>query len=194
MTAQVIEIGINPIREPQAWSVYTIGGLVSPGTIPRGGIQGFSRKTGWDTKTPKGGSAPTLTRTTAPPCKGIITCQLVTADDLDAWEQFIGDLQVPPAKADAPAWDIFHPSFVAIRLKSVVVEEIFPVEHMGMGMYHGKIAFIEWAAPSKANIVATPSKSTPDNTNNVPGAPPDPVGDAMEKRILDLLNKAQGLP
>ncbi len=193
MAAVVLQFA-NPITQPQSWSVYTIGGIISPGTIPRGGIQGFERETGWDTKIPKGGSAPTLTRTTAPPCKGIITSQLVTSDDVDAWENFISALQVPPAKADAPAWDIFHPSFVAIKLRSVVVHKIFPIEHMGLGMYHGKIAFIEWAPPSKANIVNTPSKAKPDNPSTVPGAPPDPVGDAMEQRLLQLLQKAQGLP
>jgi len=185
----------NPITNPNGWSTYSIAGLDAPGTIPRGGIRGFERPTGWDKKIPKGGSSATLTRVTAPPAEGAITSQLMTADDLDAWESFIAQLQTPPAKADAPAFAISHPALAQLKITSVVVHKIHPVQHVGKGMYLGTIEYIEWRPPEKKNIVSTPSKAAPNPTpNELPGIPPNPVIDALKQQLINEVRKAQGLP
>ncbi len=183
----------NPLVDPASWSKYTIGGVRSPGTIPKSGMSGFVRETGWDKKVPKGAAAPTLTRTTAPPCEGSITNQLITKDELDAWPLFIAVLLTPPAKGAAGAFAIYHPSFADIKLSSVVVAKIHPIVHLGRGMYHGTIEFIEWVQPVAKNIVTTPTKAAPNGANTLPGAPPDPVGDALEAKLLEQLKRAQGL-
>jgi hypothetical protein len=156
---------------PNSWMTYMFGGVMSPGTIPVGGIKGFRRETGWDIKKGKGTRGATLTLKDMPPCEGSILSQLFTEQDIGYWDDFVAAiLSIPVTQQQADGIAIYHPSFVAIQLTAVVVKHFLPIEYMGKGMYHAGVELIEWHQPPPVSIVKTVSAVKPD----LPGgdAPP----------------------
>jgi hypothetical protein len=185
--------GFNPIENPEASHVFYISGISSPGCIPVDGIHGFERETGWDIKQGKGTQGATLTLKTMPPTKGSIALQFWLPEHFDLWSSFVRLLKYSPAKKTkdaADAVDIWHPSFVDINLTQVVTEKVSPWRHVGKGLYIVTVDFIEWQNPPPVSIVSTTNAARPDSKGDTPGSPPDPVGDAQQKLIGQLLDQA----
>jgi hypothetical protein len=157
-----------------AWNFFTLSGVSSPGTIPRGGIKGFKRETGWDIKKGKGTQGATLTLKDKPPCEGSITVQLLTAQDFTDWDNFVqAVLSIPEQNQQASGLAIYHPSFSSIGLTTVVVKHYTGPEEQKAGLYFATIAFIEWAQPPAQSIVATVATTAPDQDDNTAaGVPP----------------------
>jgi hypothetical protein len=175
-----------------AWNYFTLSGVPSPGTIVRGGVKGFKRRTGWDIKTGKGTKGATLTLKDQPPCKGSITIQLLTAADLAAWDSFVAAvLSVPTADQQTDGLSIFYPAFSSIGLTAVVIEEYDPPEYV-QGKLLATITMIEWSPPPNTSIVVTPSAVGPDQDagSNQP-APQDPRIAARLAQIAALTGTAQ---
>jgi hypothetical protein len=146
----------SPISHAGRWHTMMIGGLTTPGTIPRGGIRGFKRETGWDKKLGKGTQGATLTLKTMPPVEGEVTLQLFTDQDFADWDQFVSDvLSIQPAKQSAKGLPIYYPGFSSIALTTVVIKDYTGPEHQGKGMYHVKIQLLEWQQPPPKSIVST---------------------------------------
>ena len=178
--------------QQNAWMFFTLSGLASPGTIPRGGIKGFKRETGWDIKKGKGTAGATLTLKDKPPCEGTITVQLLTAQDFTDWDNFVSQvLAIPEQNQQANGLSIFHPSFSSIGLTTVVVKHFSPPEEQRPGLYYASIEFIEWSAPPAQSIVATVSTTAPEQDNTAAGVPPqnDPLIYAQQFTVA-LLQQA----
>ncbi len=190
---------LSPVTVPwdanaaaNAWMFYTLSGLKSPGTIPRGGIKGFKRETGWDIKKGKGTAGATLTLKDKPPCEGTITVQLLTAQDFTDWDNFVSQvLTIPEQNQQANGLSIFHPSFSSIGLTTVVVKHFSPPEEQRPGLYYASIEFIEWSAPPAQSIVATVSTTAPEQDDTAAGVPPqrDPLIYAQQFTVA-LLQQA----
>jgi hypothetical protein len=175
------------------WTFFFLGGMPSPGSIPRGGIKDFKRPTGWDIKSGKGTSGATLTLKDQPPCKGSITLQIIgpggfyalgqPTTDFSAWDTFVaGVLATPVTTQQAQGLAVYHPAFAAIGLTVVVVEHYTPLEHVGKGLYQTTIQLIEWSPPPAVSIVSTVSSEKPETET---GAPPaqDPRITALQAQI-----------
>jgi hypothetical protein len=182
---------INPITQANDWMYAMLGGVPTPGTIPRNGIKGFKRETGWDKKKGKGTQGATLTLTSQPPCEGSITLQLFTKDDFDNWDVFVlSILSIPAAKQKAQGLSVYHPQFASLGLIAVVVKSYTGPEHQGKGLYTATIELIEWNQPPPVSIVSTPPKVAPDKPDsNSTVTPPDPEIAALQQQIA-LLNQA----
>ena len=148
------------------WLFFKLGGLYSPGTIPRGGIKGFRRQTGWDKKAGKGTKGATLTLKDQPPCEGSIIMQLIgpggyyanglASQDFANWDEFVvGVLSIPAQQQQAQGLSLFYPQFLSIDLTTVVVADYTGPEHMGRGLYHAEVKLIEWQPPPDVSIVST---------------------------------------
>lgn len=145
------------------WLSYMLGGVMAPGSIPRGGLKGFRRQTGFDKKAGKGTQGATLTLKTRPPCEGTITSQLFTAADFTAWDAFVAAvLTIDEGAQQADGLAIYYPAFSSIGLTVVVVEDWTPPEHMGEGLYHVTVKLCEWSQPPAASIVSTVASTSPD--------------------------------
>ena len=184
---------LNPIDNANLWMYFQLRGVPSPGTIPRGGIKGFKRETGWDKKKGKGTQGATLTLTTVPPVEGSITLQLFTPADFENWDTFVKNvLSISPAKQQAQGLTIYHPQFASIGLTNVVIANYTGPEHIGKGLYHVSIDFIEWQAPPAKSVVATVGQTFPDFPDtDVP--PQNPEITALQQQIA-LLNHANQAP
>lgn len=183
---------VDPIKNASQWHTFKLKGKTSPGTIPRGGVKGFQRKTGWDVKKGKGTEGATLTLTTREPVKGSFTLQLFTTQDFANWDAFASEvLAIDPALQQAQGLSIYYPAFGAIALTNVVVESYTSPEHMGKGMYHVEIHLIEWASPPPANITSTPSTTAPDEAEDGTKPQVDPRVAARLKRVELLTQSAK---
>ena len=159
---------LDPRTNSVLWSYIVLNGIPSPGSIPRGGVRGFKRKTGWDKKKGKGQKGATLTLTTAPPVDGEIAFQLVAgfdaqgrpSTDFEDWDTFVkGALAIVPEKQAAQGLPISYPGFASIGLVAVVVEDYSAPEHVGKGLYIATIKLCEWQKPPPVSIVSTVAKT-----------------------------------
>lgn len=186
----------NPIQHYDVWTYILIaGGVRSPGVIAVDGIRGFSRKTGWDIQKGKGVQGAYLKLTTLPPGEGSIEFLAWEPEQFDDWGTFIPLLKYDPAKNrkdSANAIDIYHPSLGDVNIDKVVVSDITPFYHKGKGLYSRTVSFIEWKQPPAQDIVKSVS-STGDKGPKA-GAPPDPVGNALEAETGRLLTENAATP
>jgi hypothetical protein len=182
------------VLDVNLWTYFLLRGSPSPGSIPRGGIRGFPRETGWDVKKGKGTKGATLTLKDQPPCEGSITLQLIgpggfyatgqPSTDFAQWDTFVSNvLAISPEQQKAEGLAIFHPAFAAIGLTSVVVKHYTPLEHQGRGLYTATIQMIEWTAPPSVSIVSTVSSNAPDNATPDAVTPQDPRITALQAQI-----------
>jgi hypothetical protein len=168
-----------------SWMYFTLSGVKSPGTIPRGGVKGFRRETGWDEKAGKGTQGATLTLKTKPPVKGSITIQLITPQDFTDWDNFVlAVLSIPVTNQQADGLSIFYPQFSSIGLTTVVIAHYTGPEEVKPGLYYVTIEMIEWSPPPATSIVATVAATAPeqDNTQNAP-PPQDPRITQLQAQI-----------
>ncbi len=172
---------LNPIQFHSDWNYFKIAGVRSPGAIPRNGIHGLDRVTGWDKKKGKGTAGATLTLTDFPPAEGSISLQLWEPFHFPAWHAFRALLRYTPGKKPgsataADALDIYHPSLAGVGIVSVVTHKVSPERHMGNGLYIVQIDLIEWRNPPAVSVVATTALSKTDGGKS-PGKPPNPFAD-----------------
>ena len=169
---------------PNAWIRAQLGGMATPGTIPVGGLRGFRRKTGWDVKAGKGTQGATLTLKTVPPVKGIVTLQLITAQDfadLDAFVEQVLSISPLAQAADGLTW--YYPGHAPIGLTQVVVEEYSGIEYQGHGMHHFHFELLEWSPPPPASIVKTVETTAQETEGYVLVRPEDPTVAALKRQI-----------
>jgi len=181
---------VDPITQPQAWDVVLIAQQTSPGLARVGE---FKRVHEFDVKKGKGTLGATTTFVGKPPAKGSIVFRLFYASHFVAWEQFRPLLKYDPTKQNIQAVDIYHPSLADIDVNSVVCESISNIVHVGNGEYNVTVEFLEYFPPPKASAVGTPTGSQANAGTppiNKPGTPADPVADAQQKEIGDLLKQA----
>jgi hypothetical protein len=172
---------------------FTLGGVNSPGTIALGGVKGFKRQTGWDTKRGKGTLGATLTLTSVPPVKGSITLNLISDEDFANYDAFVSQvLSISPTQQQAEGLTLYYPAFASIGLTQVVVESYSsPEEQGGKRKYQVVIEFIEWQPPPATSVVSTPTQTAPNKPQPGP-TPQDPRVAALQAQIaaLSQANKA----
>jgi hypothetical protein len=171
---------ISPISNSVASMFFRLGGFPSPGTIPKGGLKGFKRESGWHIKDGKGSQGATLTLVRIPPIKGTITVQLFTDIDFTDWDDFVANvLSIAPTKQQAEGLTYFYSLHASLGLTQVVVAHYTAPEHQGKGMYHASIELIEWQPPPPASVVSTVASLNPNNEPFGPPKPPDPRQEAI---------------
>lgn len=194
MTATVTDVNL--------WTYFTLSGVPSPGSIPKGGVRGFKRQTGWDIKRGKGTKGATLTLKDRPPCEGTITLQLVgpgglnadgsPSSDFQLWDLFVAAvLSFPAEKQAAKGLSIFYPQFASIDLTDVVVKHFTGPEHVGKGLYTVQIELIEWTPPPAVSIVSTVAATAPDNATPDQVPKQDPRIAALQAQIAAAQQAAQ---
>lgn len=178
---------LNPILYPEEWDKIWIGQVRSPGVCE---VKGFNRSYKWDSKDGKGSQGATSTYTGRPAATGTVKFQLWEESHFDEWQSFQNLLEFDPTKKTVAAITLYHPTPSNNNIHAVVTEDIGDLTHVGEGLYEITVAFREYAPPPKKNASSTPkgAKATPGGTT--PGAPPDPVADAQQKQIADLLAQA----
>ncbi len=178
---------LDPINNPQDWDVIYVAQTPSPGVCKLGE---WKRAFEWDVKKGKGTLGATVTFVGRPPAKGSITFYLWLPEHFSDWKTFRDLLKFDPTKQTVQAIDMFHPSLGDIGIHSVVTESIGNIVHEGQQLYSITVEFLEYFAPPKAAAVGTPTGSTSTTATGAPGSPPDPVADAQQKEIGQLLAKA----
>jgi hypothetical protein len=175
---------LNPIENPEAWDVITIGGTESPGICT---LSGFTRNAEFDVKKGKGSLGATVTFVQRPPIEGSIKFQLWEPAHFEEWATFRKLLKYDPTKKAITALDIFHPALAEIDLKSVVCKSIGATSHDGKQLYSVTCEFLEYAPPPKKSAVGSPAGSKSNGTGaSGSGTPPDPILDAQQKEIARL--------
>lgn len=150
-----------------SWLYARISGIPTPGTIPKGGMRGFRRETGWEEKKGKGSQGATLTKVSAPPVKGTVTLQLYVPQDFSDWDAFVASvLTVDQGEQAAAGLQWYYPGHNSIGLVSVVIASYTGPELVGAGIYHATIDVIEWAQPPAQSIVSTVATTLPDQGNS----------------------------
>jgi hypothetical protein len=188
---------VDPIANPEWWDVITIGDTVSPGLCEVGE---FTRRHEWDTKKGKGTFGSTITFTGRPPAKGSIKFFLWDNGTLgsgrnhfEEWDAFLPLLKYDPTKQSVQAVQIFHPSLDAIDVHQAVTESIGNVVNeggLGSGLYSITVEFLEFFPPPPVSAVSTPTRADTSTNPDTPGDPPDPVADAQQAEIANLLAQA----
>lgn len=190
--------------EVNDWLYFMLKGVISPGTIARGGVRGFKRQTGWDEQRGKGTQGATLILKSAPPVKGSFTMQLIgpggfyatgkPSTDFADWDYFVANvLSISPAQQKAEGLALYYPGLASIGLTTVVVEDYSPIQHIGKNLYQVEVSLIEWQQPPKASIVSQPSQTAPDIPEKDAPAPVDPRIAALEQQIA-LANQGNQNP
>lgn len=181
---------LNPIENPEAWDVITIGGTESPGICT---LSGFKRGSEFDVKKGKGSLGATVTFVQRPPIEGSIKFSLWEPAHFDAWTSFRALLKYDPTKKKISALDIFHPALAEIELKSVVCTSIGATEHEGKQLYSITCEFLEYSPPPKKSAVGTPAGSKSNGGGpggGSGGGGTDPIADAQQKEIARLMEIA----
>ena len=181
---------INPIQNSKQWHFFMLSGFASPGTIPRGGVKGFRRATGWDKLAGKGTKGATLILKTVPPIEGTFTIQLFTPADFQDWDSFVENvLSINPAAQKAEGLSIYYPAFSSLGFTQCVIDDYSPPEHIGKGLYNVEIKLIEWQKPPPKSIVSTVANSAPDTPDTT--VPLDPrIQDAQDEVADALLDQS----
>lgn len=147
---------VNPYQSPTRWDHIKCAGVISPGVIPKGGIQGFSRKYNFDPKNGYGMNGSILTFALRPAAEGSVRIWTWRSDQYDSMGNFLSVLEYDPTKAKVQAIDIFHPALATIGIRRVVTIEISPPRHLGGLKYEWELGFIEFRPPPFINAVSTP--------------------------------------
>lgn len=184
---------VDPINNPQAWSVVTVGGQVSPGIAF---VTDFKSKHEWDVKKGKGVFGATITYVGRPPATGSIKFMLWLPVHFQQWETFRDAFKYDATKKQPQAVDIYHPALADVGLLSFVCEGIGMIVEEGepgSGLYSCSVDLLEFFPPPPAAAIGTPTTSQSTigpPPNNKPGTPADPIGDAQQKQIQSLLGTA----
>lgn len=181
-------MAINPITNPQAYDTVRVGAVESPLCK----LGNWKRKYQFDVKKGKGTVGSTTTFVANPPAEGSITFYVWEASQWDQWVAFRNVLAFDPTKAKAQAIDIYHPALVGLGVKSVQTTSIGPETNSDdKGLWSIEVEFIEYRPVPKKDATSTATGSKAVTKVQIPGTPPDPIGDAQQAQIAKLLEQAQ---
>jgi hypothetical protein len=180
----MIQSVLNPYRSPLRWDYVKCCGVVSPGVIPRGGVQGFKRVYSFAMQGGYGMFGADLTFAWRPPAEGTFRIWTWTSEQYDQMGNFLAVLEYDPTKKKVTAIDILYPSLACIGIRRVVTTGISPPKHQGGKKYEWEIDFKEFRPVPKQSAVSTPV-TTKKN--------PKPFDDPQDSLIASLenLNKLQ---
>lgn len=178
----------NPLDNPELYDAVSIGGVLSPGVCIIGDVK---RKNSWDVKKGKGTLGATITFTGREPISFSIEFLLWTPDHFTQWGTFQKQFEFDPTKKAVTAISIFHPQLSDLGIDSVVCESIGIKKDKGKKLWSVEIGLLEYFPPPKAAATGTPSGSkSSSDANKPPGSPPDPIADAQQAEIANLLKQA----
>jgi hypothetical protein len=188
---------LSPLAYPQDYDVIVVGGVTSPGYCI---LSGFKRIQMFDKKMGKGTKGATPTMTNQKPAEGFVKFYLWDdgsesggPDQFALMGNFLNQLFYDPTKQNVQAVDVYHPSLAAIRATQFYCEEIGAMEPEGdpaIGVKTITIKLTEFIPPPPQPAVSTPTMSKPNTPDQTPGQQTDPVGDAQQAQIAQLLQKA----
>lgn len=189
---------LDPIANPTDYDVIVVGGITSPGYCV---LSGFKRIQMFDKKMGKGTTGATPTMTNRKPAEGTVTFFLwddgvasgTGINQYGLMTTFLDQLFYDPTKATVQAVDVYHPSLAAIRATQFYCEEIGalePVGDMAENMKSITIKLTEFLPPPPLPAVSTPTMAKPQAESKAPGETPDPIGDAQQEQIKQLMGKA----
>ncbi len=191
---------VNPIAHPEKWDVVELaGGVISPGYCR---WSGWKRHNQWDKKRGKGTRGSTQTLVQQPEAEGEFTFYLwddgslgTGHDHFAEWDAFAPLLEYDPTKTKPTAIAIYHPALDAIKISSVVIEDVGAIEPASDppdGMYKVTVKMTEFFPVPPQQAVGTPttSKDNPPQPN-APGTQPQSTQDVYQQQIQQLLIKAQ---
>lgn len=179
----------TPLTDPQLYDYVAIAGKASPGLAV---VNDVKRQTEWDVKKGKGTVGATITLVTRPPIEFSITFYIYTQDQFKQWAEFRKVFEVDPTKSKVTALSIFHPILDDLGVTSVVCKSISGLQNKGKAMYAYEVELLEYFPPPKKAATGTPDGSKANGGKSATGTPPDPIADAQQKEIADLLKQAQG--
>jgi hypothetical protein len=187
-----------PLLDPQAWDKVQVAGIWSPGVCH---IEGFSRDATWQKKEPKGGQGATTTLVQLPPAKGSLIFTLYTVADFNAWQTFKTLFIItaaPGATSDSQAVSISHPSLDDVFIRAVLPEKLYPIRHLGKGLYKTRVDLIEWIpTPKQApSLVQTTTMVNPNPKSTMPavGATQPSTLQKLKNTQAALLSQLQNSP
>jgi hypothetical protein len=182
--------GLDPLEEPEAWDYVELAGRENPGIAQ---VDGFDRAFGWEVKDGKGVKGAVITLNKYPPAKGSITFTLWAVGQFAELMDYLSVFNYDLTKKSSDAVDIWHPSIAVSNVKSVVCTNIGPLVHKGKGLYTLKVDLLEYWPPPKKDASNTPkgSKGFKADEHKATGAKDDPIGDAQQKQIAELLAEAK---
>lgn len=187
----------NPIEWHASWDYVKLAGQLFPFPCV---VTGFDRDYTWDKKGGKGSKGETSTFTKQPLVDGEIEFKLWLPQHYIDWPYYRKFLKYDPTKTNPQAIAIYHPVPAMSEIFSVVTEKIGAPVYKGGGMALVKCKFSEYGPPPPKDASKDAKGTNTDGggrTIRTPPGPPgktdDPVSDANQKRIQDLLNKAKKL-
>ena len=153
----------GPLKNPGIWDHVIVGGQYNPGLCF---IRGFKRANSFDVKMGKGSFGATITYKGRPPAKGVLVFQLHenghdTDTVIEEWISWADVFQYDPTKSKITGVDIYHPALAAIKIKSIVCEDIGLITHKGKGLYEVEVSCLEYFPPPPTPAVSTPTSSDP---------------------------------
>lgn len=178
----------NPLVNPEAWDVCSLGGVDLPGLCVE--CAGASNPRKWEERAGYGQSGATVVYTGDGLAKFPITLHFWLPEHFDQWEAIKGDL-MPKMQRPAPfspppatkASDIAHPSpdYLPMPISAVVVEEVAVPKQVEPGLFEITIKVIQYRKPTGAGAV-------PDGAKDKPADKPD-AADQMIKDLTDQIGK-----
>ncbi len=184
---------INPIDYPEAWHRFRLGTIPNPGIVTA--VSGWDQVWKWDAKTAKGAKKASQTHTGQELAEGAFECALWLATHFDEWEAFAKAAGYNTDKTAASPLKLYYPSVSATGVLDVVSLKFTPPTHKGKGLYVASFSFREWVPAPKKNATVTPTgPKNPLAPETVEGRYPlsdDPIADAQQKQIAELLAQAQ---
>jgi hypothetical protein len=205
----------DPITTPLAWSTVYLAGVPSPGVAT---VTGWSRDYDWDVKKPGGGQGAKETYNGRPPATGKVRITIGFASQTS--KDTTGDIAAQFAALRAwcsllaidgtkgkpiMGVDIRHPALMALHppVTSVILQKEGQLERIldGDSLHEITLELMEATADPITDATATasgtvqsagnPPAGNNDNSGGGPGsATDDPVGDANEAEIQQLLDQA----
>ncbi len=178
----------NPIEHARDYDAIELAGQEFGGLVI---VKGFKRPFGWDIKKGKGVKGGTLTLGEFPPAKGTITFVLWLPEHWRTLADITEAFNYDPSKKKSSPIDVYHPDLARLEINSIVCENIGGQENMGKGKYQIAYDVIEYLPPPPKDASATPNGSKTNNPKKTPGKTDDPIADAQQKRIAQLLKEAK---
>jgi hypothetical protein len=182
-------VPIDPISDPSAWDAVEVASV----EYPYCEVTGFKRAHKWDVKEGKGAFGATTTFVNEPLAEGDVKFLAWETFHFALFDQILQQLKYNPAKKQTNAVDVYHPALADIDAHSFVGTEISQWEHDGEGLYTRVVHFQEFRPAAKTSAVATPTMSTANDPNAVPGTPPDPAVTAAQTEFQKALDDAKSL-
>lgn len=178
---------MNPIDNPEAYNTVRIGSVTSLLCD----LSEWPRKYEYDVKKGKGTVGSTTTFVANPPAEGKITFFLWLPEHWTQWDAFVPLLQFDPTKTKAQAFDIYHPALARLKINSVQTTSIGLEKNQAKDqLWSIECSFIEYRPTPKKDATSTATGSKSIGKGGIPGALPDPIGDAQQARIAALLKQA----